>query len=310
MGLEAKLVSDAMPSIAHDLHLHEVPGDELEAIIGSLLSHGRLDLGSSEVIYSTHQSGDCALSLHYDDGVLIDIQTGPACAEEMLDQLTAQVEHVLLVDEGTVVRRDIWFSIPKIEGYWRHGDTLQLLPAPPDAPGVPYEIGEHPFVLETRVRRSSNGSIAIARAVERRRELQLVLSLACMGRVTRTSPTVQKHWAIVWEPDEDAAQAETRYVQEGYSLSGFVVVQDEFSAPRDIEPLKVVPSGDYFLDSSGSAPTQSSMCRTACPSYSTSWKWSERPLESASYAPATGSTNRPGSGQLLVRSATCRVSAR
>jgi hypothetical protein len=236
-----------MASIAGDLRLRDLPSNELESIIGALLPHGRLDPGSSEVVYSVDQLGECALSLLYDDGLLVDVQTGPAFSDELHRQLLEQVETFLLVDEGTVVRRDIWFSLPKIEGYWRHSDALQLLPAPSDAPGVPYVMGQHPFVLEARVRQSSNPSIAIGRAAERLRELHLVLSLVCMGRVSRTSPSVQHHWAIVWDPtDGDASNAETRYVQEGYSLPGFVVTQDDFTPVVGIEPLDVLPTDEYF----------------------------------------------------------------
>ena len=75
-----------MASVAAELHLNDVAGDELEVIVRSFLSHGRLDPGSSEVVCAESQDGEAVLTLHYDrDGLLVDIQRGPACTTALVE---------------------------------------------------------------------------------------------------------------------------------------------------------------------------------------------------------------------------------
>jgi len=106
-------------------------------------------------------------------------------------------------------------------------------------------MGDHPFVLEYRVRSSSDFSVALMRRSRRYWELHLLLSLVLRGRITRETFEPQHHWVILLEPMPNSLQ--TAYVNEGYLVGeGFLLVADDFSDPSEYPQLAVVPDDDYY----------------------------------------------------------------
>jgi hypothetical protein len=235
-------------SVAKELQLGVVDPDELTWVITSELGHSQAGR-DDEVIFSADQNGPCALSLHYDKkGVLRDVRTGPAFTDQLLEAISGRVESALLADEWTVVRRNVMFSGQVVEGYWKHGDVLQMLPAPTEFPKPPQAFGDHPFILEFPVRASPDPFLEAVRATRRSNELRLVLSAVCLGRIT-VSSNARQHWAMVFPRDmtDDSAEVETRWVQEGYSPPTFSAREHEFSVATDrLEVIPFVASDAYF----------------------------------------------------------------
>ncbi len=90
-------------------------------------------------------------------------------------------------------------------------------------------MGEHPFVLEYRVRRSANFQVTETRRWKRFWELHLLLSLLLHGRITRELRSHPHHWMLLREPTADGSQ--TVYANEGYMIAGFVARADDFTTP-------------------------------------------------------------------------------
>lgn len=97
-------------------------------------------------------------------GNVMRCEPGPELTDEIVAMLHECTEAAFESDTGFEVRRTIMFSVPEVKGFWRHDDEWQILPAPPNAPQPGFQLGEHPLILEYRVRRSTNDAIAIMRS--------------------------------------------------------------------------------------------------------------------------------------------------
>jgi hypothetical protein len=165
--------------------------------------------------------------------------------DEIVEELRAQVDAAFSEDAGVEIRRSLLFSMPTVTGFWRHGDDWQILPAPPQAPRPSATMGDHPFVIEYRVQRSLDFSVALMRRSRRYWELHLLLSLLLRGRVTRETTSAPHHWVLLPEPLPNGLQ--TVYVNEGYFPGeGFLLVADDFSDPSEYSQLNVVPDAEYY----------------------------------------------------------------
>jgi len=203
---------------------------------------------------SRWESGDRITYFHPERGHALDVvynkhgqimryEPGPGLTDELVATLRERAEVAFAPDTGSEVRRDVLFSVPEVKGYWRHGDDWQILPAPPQAPRPGFLLGEHPFVLEYRVRSSANDAVVFTR---RRRswELHLLLSLVLRGSITHETDAKPHHWVLMGEPT--AAGVHTAYVNEGYMVEGLIARADSFSNPEGLPELVVVPDEEYY----------------------------------------------------------------
>src|SRR5262249_21135681 len=84
------------------------------------------------------------------------IEPGPAVDATRWQRVGDEVETAAPVKLG----RDWSFSGFRVLGSWRGVRSgVQILPPPPDAPRLPHEGGDHPFVLEFPVRASERWRI-------------------------------------------------------------------------------------------------------------------------------------------------------
>jgi hypothetical protein len=226
------------------LRLGQVADEELVGIFGTVFLLARWE-SNDRVNYFHSEQGHVLDVVYSKRGQILGFEPGPGLTDELIAELREQVDAAFAQDAGVEVRRGLLFGMPPVNSFWRHGDDWQILPAPPQAPRPSFLMGDHPFVLEYRVRSSSAFSVALMRRSRRYWELHLLLSLLLRGRITRETPESQHHWVILPEPMPNGRQ--TAYVNEGYLVGeGFVLVADDFSDPSEYQQLAVVPDDDYY----------------------------------------------------------------
>lgn len=150
--------------LTHRLHIKDVDGSELRFLLMSQIPGGVLHRGKNEdVLYGAGAEQDYVLRLsHKKNDAVYRAEAGPALTEETLHSLAQRIETELKEPNGALVGRELLLSESPIEGYFRHDDRLQILPAPSDAPRSPVLPGisaRHPFVLEVQYLASKNPAI-------------------------------------------------------------------------------------------------------------------------------------------------------
>ncbi len=220
-----------------------VRDEELVGLLGSVLPLSQTESGD-RVSYFHPEQGHALDVVYGKRGRIVRCEPGPALTDELIATPRERAEAALAPDTGFEVRRDVLFSVPEVKGCWRHGDDWQIVPAPASAPRPGFLMGEHPFVLEYRVRRSANFQVAETRRWRRFWELHLLLSLLLHGRITREFHAHPHHWMLLHEPTADGSH--TVYANEGYMIAGFVARADDFTDPSGYRKLAVVPDDEYY----------------------------------------------------------------
>jgi hypothetical protein len=213
------------------LRLGEVADEELTGIFGTVFPLARWE-SNDRVNYFHSEQGHVLDVVYSKRGQILRFEPRPGLTDELVAELREHVDAAFAQDAGVEIRRGLLFGMPPVNGFWRHGDDWQILPAPPQAPRPRALMGDHPFVLEYRVRSSSAFSVALMRRSRRYWELHLLLSLLLRGQITRETFEPQHHWVILPEPMPNGLQ--TAYVNEGYLVGeGFLLVADDFSDPSE-----------------------------------------------------------------------------
>jgi hypothetical protein len=226
------------------LQIGRVPDEEVVEVLGSVLPLRRWESGN-RVSYLHPEQGHVLNLVYTRRGRVAACEPGPGLTDDLVEEIANLGQAALGSDTGHEVRRQVLFSMPEAKGYWRHGDEWQILPAPPEAPRPTFLMGEFPFVLEYRIRSSSNTAIAFTRSRRRAWELHLVLSLLLRGRITRESDAKPHHWVLPEDPSAEAARA--AYLNEGYTIEGgFVPRAENFSHATAFPRLTVVPDEEYY----------------------------------------------------------------
>ncbi len=137
------------------------------------------------------------------------------------------------------------FAAYRVTGSWRgERSGLQILPPPPGAPTVPYEMGEHPFLLEFPLHSDAEWKVTNARRRREVRKLTLLLSILVRGGVRFEQRQLRKAWAVL--PREPAATTfQCAYLQLSYFADFGQVVSDSLSPPA-AEAMQVLAPGTYY----------------------------------------------------------------
>jgi hypothetical protein len=187
-------------------------------------------------------AGDsCRIKLTFSDSKqIIAIEPGPAFDAAQWEQVVQDIERI----DAHRVGRDCSFSSFRVTGSWRGKRSgVQILPPPADAPLVPVEMAEHPFILEYPVKVSDLWQITNFRRMREHRQLTLLLNILLAGRTTMQPRRLRHLWAIVHE--EGAAGQEVKWVQEFYFANFGEAVGDELS-PQATETLEEVDPETYY----------------------------------------------------------------
>jgi hypothetical protein len=174
---------------------------------------------------------------------IVEILAGPNLTAAEIDSLENQIASDLLTSNGTGVASAILFAHLPVEGWYRHGDVLQILPPPKGAPHPVCLMADHPFLLQFSFRRSSNWAIQNIRKATRGREIALLLTGLLAGAV-RSAGRGEHHWTLLSEGSGGVLR--TEYLQEGYVCPGFVEESDTFEPTNGMPQLRQVEPNHYY----------------------------------------------------------------
>jgi hypothetical protein len=212
---------------------------DITAILGSMFPLSRW-VDGGRVSYFQPEQGHVLDLVYAKSGTISSCEPGEGLTTELVQHLRERAELELDSGTGFEVWRDVLFSAPEVKGFWRHSDDWQILPAPANAPRPGFSMGEHPFVLEYRVRKADDFRIRQNRRLRRLWELHLLLSLLVRYPITRESLERPHHWVLL--PDFAPA-----YANEGYMVGeGFTAVADDLSDSGDLPSLRVVADDEYY----------------------------------------------------------------
>jgi hypothetical protein len=120
----------------------------------------------------------------------------------------------------TRVGRDYSFSGRRVAGSWRgKRSSVQILPAPADAPVAPVESADHPFILEFPLKVAGLDSVTNHRRLRKHRDLTLLLNVLLVGGAKSMGFRSTHCWAG------------TQWVQQWFSHPLNPYITDVLSAP-------------------------------------------------------------------------------
>ena len=187
-------------------------------------------------------AGDsCRIKLTFSDSKqIVAIEPGPAFDAAQWEQVVEEIERTGPIKVG----RDCSFSSFRVAGSWRGKRSgVQILPPPADAPRAPFEIAEHPFILEYPVKVSDRWPSTNFRRMREHRQLTFLLNVLLAGR-TSFQPRRSRHlWAIVHE--QGGTGQKVKWVQEFYFANFGEAIRDELSPPA-AETLEEVDPETYY----------------------------------------------------------------
>jgi hypothetical protein len=211
----------------------------------------------------------CKISLTFKDGDICRISPGPALDASEWAKNKKEIEQDLLLGP-TKFGRDIAFSSYRVEGSWRGVRSgVQILPPLPGWARVPYEMGNHPFILEFPIIESNKWTITNHRRRREHRRLTLLLNVLLAGNMSFQTNRPSSGWAVVHRKKESGLVAlvrpvftklgianrlpnakdkfETVWVQKQFLDSLDTIIKEGPSAPANA-PLPVLGADTYFSE--------------------------------------------------------------
>jgi hypothetical protein len=227
-------------SMTEALRLGQVEDEELRAALSSVFPR-QAQFRAGEVEYRT-SADETALVLRTKAGCAVDAVTGPAITDDLEQRLRDAVEKGLAKGTQTLVFRWIMFSGRPVNGQHRHGDVIQIGPAPEAAPRPDTIMGQHPFIAEFRVASSPVLEVQDLRVSRRGREVELLLNLLLYHGVEMADRQRGNRW--VWA--RETPPSDTIYRSLGYFIPEFEFRGNEFSTIDSTQALAFIDDESYF----------------------------------------------------------------
>jgi hypothetical protein len=184
----------------------------------------------------------CRVAVRFAGTNISAVEPGPAFDALQWSQITDAVD-ALVHTEPTKIGRNVAFSAIRVTGCWRgERSGVQILPAPADAPAVPTEMGEHPFVLEFPMHADAAWPVMNMRRLREHRRLALLLNVLLVGGTRVETRQTEHVWAYV---DPTGPNAHSQWLQRSYFTNIGEVVVDAHSSPG-CEPMEVRPPEEYY----------------------------------------------------------------
>jgi hypothetical protein len=183
--------------------------------------------------------------LTYRDRRIVSVEPGQVFDAAEWDRIAEEIETSVLAGP-TTVGRDYSFSSYRVQGSWRgERSGVQILPPHPDAPRAPYEMAEHPFILEFPIKKSGLWALTNDRRLRAHRNLTLLLNTLLAGR-TNLQPRRNTHsfWGCA---HDDRGRMEIRWVQNFFFAPMGEVFLDTPS-PLSAERLEEIESDRYYTE--------------------------------------------------------------
>jgi hypothetical protein len=158
---------------------------------------GQYTDGNKHKLYLPLAGQSCQIELTFDDDKIVTIVPGPAFDSTKWEKLSQEIEKSILTDP-TKVGRDYSFSTFRVSGWWRGPRSgIQIVRPPDDAPHIPGEGGDHPFVLEFPTKISDSWSVTNYRRMREHRALTLALNVFLAGRTSLLPRRPEHFWASI-----------------------------------------------------------------------------------------------------------------
>lgn len=231
----------AKQSLREQLRIGEVDLAELHWLL-LFRFKGAMQPCPEEIVYPG-DANQYSVKVCLGESGIVDILAGPNLTAAEIDILRNQVASELLTSYGTRVASAILFARLPVEGWYRHGDFLQILPPPTGAPRPTCLMADHAFLLQFSFPKSPNWAIRNIRKATRGREIALLLTGLLAGAV-RSASGGEHHWTLL--PEGSGGVPRTEYLQEGYVCPGFVGESDAFESVDGIPQLPAIEPNAYY----------------------------------------------------------------
>jgi len=198
--------------------------------------------GDANRLYLPLADDSCRVVLRFRGNRISAVEPGLSFDAVQWAQICAEIDTTILVGPRKI-GRDISFSGFRVTGWWRGSRSgVQILPPPANAPVVPVEMGEHPFILEFPLQVTQVPSITSYRRRREHRKLTLLLNVLLVGRVNLQPRQTEHVWvAGPWDGDQTRSQ----WLQQWYFADFGEAVADNLTVSTD-SLLEEVEATAYY----------------------------------------------------------------
>jgi hypothetical protein len=203
---------------------------------------GRAQIASARKLVYSDTSGQ-VIGLVYRDGQLLRMEPGPAFKASVLVRLRKAIDEQVIAS-GSAIGRAILLCSRPVLGYYRDAAlTTQIQRAPARAPRPTEMGGDHPFVLEFRIRTSREAGLTNLRLRRGSEERGLLLN-AVLRRSIRSSDAVRQAHEWVTPMSGPRMWGPSLWARRGYQLPRFEPLRPKFTrlGPR----IHVAHDADYY----------------------------------------------------------------
>lgn len=197
------------------------------------------------ILYLPLAGAECRVMVTFQGNQIAAVRPGPAFDAAAWQRIVEEIDQSL-VTGVSAVGREISFNSFRVTGWWRGlRSSVQICPAPPDAPRAPVEIAQHAFILEFPVRRASFWRLTNHRRQREHRRLSRLMNVLLNG-YTSVMPQQSQHlWAVV---PREHNRWNVEWVQEFYVAKFGEAVVDELSLISE-DRLQEEDPEEYYKDS-------------------------------------------------------------
>lgn len=201
---------------------------------------------SDSCFYLPLAGPNCQVALRFVGASISKVEPGPAFDAEQWARLSSDID-TLLHTAPSKVGRNIAFSGFRVTGWWRgEQSAAQILPPPAGAPTVPYEMGEHPFILEFPLHADSAFTVTNFRRLREHRNLARLLNVLLTGGVRCETGQPEHVWAINVNAIGSEPHPRSAWLQRSYFGADFgQIITDSLSTPIG-ESMEVVAPEQYY----------------------------------------------------------------
>jgi hypothetical protein len=238
------LLNMTTPNLYEALRVADVDQSEFEDLLQSHFSLSA-SVSTREIHYSRGHGGEPALILKYSAaGDLRTIDAGSTLEPDDVPQLTKKIDELLVDTSGARIGQQVLFASLPNRGWFRYRDAFQILPVPPDAPRPRFAMGEHPVLLQFRVRGSADSQIDMGRRMRIGREIELLCTALCINMRGSISSVARYHWSLV--NANNPSHWHSEYCQEAYTWPEANGIAPGYTMVDGIEPIPRTSADKYY----------------------------------------------------------------
>lgn len=193
-------------------------------------------------------AGDsCRVILTFRGRQIEAVEPGNSFDRAQWDAIAHEIETSVLAGP-TVIGCEHSFAGHRVEGSWSGSRSgVQIIPAHPDSPRAPFEMAEHPFILEFQLQRAGLWSITNHRRIRQHRELTLVLNVLLRSRMSLLPRRPEHFWGM---PLNKNGWTDSIWIQNFYSGTlGKCLLEAHTPAAEPL--LEVIRSELYYAQPMG-----------------------------------------------------------